>query len=236
MTEPTDPDPRRQDLPRRSPGAPAGRPPMGMPETVDPRQSVTQQLPRVPAVRKHEAPPAAPYGYPVEAEVYPPQPAADAQWPLVSGQPPRPRPRLGPVLLALLVVLVLGGLAAAFAVVGPVGDRGSGTPAEAVDGFLGGIYGTHSAKDAARFVCENARDDNELEQIVFQVRQLEESYSSARTTWNYPDIQADGRRASAQVTLTMTTANEQLATRTVALELVDNRGWWVCDITIATAT
>jgi hypothetical protein len=205
-----------------------------MPDIADPHQAHTQQLPRVPAVRKHEAPPARPYGHPGAAEVYPPQPSEDTHWPLVTGQPPRPRLRLGPVLLSLLVLTVVGALATAFVLVGPVGDRGTGTPAEAVDGFLGGIYGTHSAKEAARFVCENARDDGELEQIVFQVRQLEESYSSARTTWSYPAIEPQGSQASAQVTLTMTTANEQLATRTVTLALVHDRGWWVCDITSTT--
>jgi hypothetical protein len=226
MTEPTDPAAGPLDLPSRRPA----RPLLGMPDP-DPGQAHTQHLTRVPAVRKHEAPPATPYGPLGTAEVYPPQPDADAPWPLVSGQPPRPRPRLGLVLIGLLIALVVGGLTAAFVLIGPVGDRGSGTPAQAVDGFLDGIYGTHSAKQAARFVCERARDDAALEQIVFQVRQLEDSYSSARTSWSYPPIEESGRQASAQVTLTMITANEQMATRTVTLLLVDDRGWWVCDVT-----
>jgi hypothetical protein len=83
---------------------------MGMPEAVDLRDAATQQLPRIPAVRRHEAPPATPYGYDGTAEVYPPQPHEDAHWPVIIGQPPRPRPQLGLVLLGLAAVLVVGGL------------------------------------------------------------------------------------------------------------------------------
>ena len=83
---------------------------------------------------------------------------------------------------------------------------------------------------AGRYVCKPARDDAELERIVFEVEQYEQSYAGARTTWAYPPIHTEGRRAVAEVTLTVTTANEQVATRPVTLLLVDDRGWWVCDI------
>jgi hypothetical protein len=79
-------------------------------------------------------------------------------------------------------------------------------------------------------VCERARDDTDLEQIVFRVKQSEEAYTAARTTWTYPPIRPVGQQATAEVTLTMTTLNEQVASQTITLLLVDDRGWWVCDI------
>jgi hypothetical protein len=164
-------------------------------------------------------------------DAYPEQPAANAPWPLVSGKPPRPRRRvLGISLVVGLILLFGGGIAAIWLLVGPGGARGSATPEQAVEGFLMGIYETHDARAAGRHVCERARDDAELDQIVFQVKQYESAYTAARTTWSYPPIQPTGRQASAEVTLTMTTPNEQVASRVITLLLVDDRGWWVCDV------
>jgi len=164
-------------------------------------------------------------------DAYPEQPPADAPWPAVAGKPPRPRRRvLGIVLVAGLLLIFGGGIAAVVALVGPAGARGTSTPEQAVEGFLTGVYVTHDAAAAGRNVCARARDDDELEQIVFQVRQNEEAYTAARTTWSYPPIRPSGRQATADVTLTMTTLNEQVSSRLVTLLLVDDRGWWVCDV------
>ena len=176
--------------------------------------------------------PSQTYGRSYPAEVYPPQPADDAHWPLVSGEPPsrRRRPPLILGLIIALVVVLAGGATAAFVLIGPSSSRGSATPGEAVEGFLDAIYGKHSAKDAARFVCEQARNDAELDQIVFAVKTFEQEFTSPRTTWAYSAIRPDGRQATATVTLTMSTANEQVSERRLTLLLVDDRGWWVCDV------
>ncbi len=178
--------------------------------------------------------PARVYGRTTSADVYPEQPAPDADWPAVSGLPPRPPQR---VRSALIVAVILALLAAAvvttYRVMGASGSRGTDTPEQAVEGFLGGIYHLHDPRSAGRYVCGSARVDAELDQIVFRVEQAEQSYTGAQTTWTYPPIRTEGRRAAAEVSLTLTTANEQVARRSVTLLLVDDRGWWVCDVRAA---
>jgi len=172
--------------------------------------------------------PSQTYGQPL---AYPEQPRADAAWPAVVGTPPRRRWRgIGVALAVVAALLLVAGIGAAWVLVGPASTRGTATPAEAVEGFLGGIYNTHNARDAGRYVCKQARNDAELDQTVFEVKQLEQSYDAARTTWSYPEIHPAENRAEADVTLTMTTANDQSSSRTVTLVLVDDRGWWVCDV------
>ncbi len=176
--------------------------------------------------------PTQTYGRSYPVEVYPAQPADDTHWPLVSGEPPRRR-RRPPLILGLIIALVVvlaGGATAAFVLIGPSSSRGSATPEEAVEGFLDAIYGRHSAKDAARFVCERSRNDAELDQIVFGVKTFEQEFTSPRTSWAYPSIQPTGRQATATVTLRMSTADEQVSERRITLLLVDDRGWWVCDV------
>jgi hypothetical protein len=168
-------------------------------------------------------------GYP--NQLYPPLPPADVQWPLVAGEPPpvRRRPlRIAAIVLTLLVVIGGGGVAAYQLIVGR--DTGPSTPAVAVEGFLGAVFTLKSAKEAATFVCPRARNAAELDQVVFDVKTFEKDYPSPRTTWTYPQIQPDGDQASASVTLTLTTANEQVARKEITLLLVDDRGWYVCDV------
>jgi hypothetical protein len=168
-------------------------------------------------------------GYP--NQLYPPQPPPDAPWPLVAGEPPpaRRRPML---VLGIVVALlaVLGGAGGAAYVLINVRGTGPATPADAVEGFLDAVFTTHSAKDAADFVCERSRDEAELDQVVFGVKTFEKDYPSARTTWTYPPIVPQGDTAAAAVTLTLTTANEQVATKQIRLLLVNDRGWFVCDV------
>ena len=95
------------------------------------------------------------------------------------------------VALVLLLVLGGGGTAAYLLVAGRAG--GASSPAAAVDGFLGAVFTLHSAKDAAGFVCPRARDDGELDQVVFGVKTFEKDYPSARTTWTYPEITPSDR-------------------------------------------
>ena len=198
-------------------------------------ESVPYEVQAYPMPAYNQTYPTQTYGRTYPVEVYPPQPADDAHWPLVSGEPPklRRRPSLLLGLIIALVVVLAGGATAAFLLVGPASSRGSATPANAVEGFLDAIYGKHSAKDAARFVCARARNDAELDQIVFGVKTLEHEFTAPQTTWVYPEIHPTGQQATANVTLTMRTANEQVAEKQLTLLLVDDRGWWVCDVQTA---
>jgi hypothetical protein len=168
-------------------------------------------------------------GYP--NQLYPPQPPANELWPLVAGEPPpvRRRPlRIVAIVIALLVVIGGGGVAAYQLIVGR--STGPAAPADAVEGFLGAVFTLKSAKEAATFVCPRARNTAELDQVVFDVKTFEKDYPSPRTTWTYPQIRTEGREASVSVTLTLTTANEQVAQKQITLLLVNDRGWYVCDV------
>jgi hypothetical protein len=169
-------------------------------------------------------------GYP--NQLYPAQPPPDAPWPLVAGQPPPPtrrRPLLMVGLVLALAVVLAGGGGLTYLLVNER-NAGSPAPADAVEGFLDAVYTKHSGKDAATFVCPRARDESELDQVVFGVKTFEKDYPSPRTSWTYPGIRPTGQQATAIVTLTLTTANEQVSEKSVTLLLVDDHGWWVCDV------
>jgi hypothetical protein len=162
-------------------------------------------------------------------------PAAQApttQAPVTQGSATQPRRRRRPgfALIAVLVALVGVGVVTTSMVAGLPNWSGANSPEQAVDGFLAAVYDTHDPHEAGRFVCERARDDQELDRLVQRVSQQAEEYPGSRTTWAYPPIQREGRTAAAEVTLTLTTANEQVATQAVTLLLVDDGGWWVCDV------
>ncbi|MBX6752337.1 MAG: hypothetical protein IRY85_22195, partial [Micromonosporaceae bacterium] len=136
----------------------------------------------------------------------------------------------GFALIAVLVALVGVGVVTTSVVAGLPSTSGANSPEQAVEGFLAAIYGTHDPRAAGRYVCERARDDEELDRLVLRVSQQAEEYPGSETTWAYPPIQREGRTAAAEVTLTMTTPNEQVASRVVTFLLVDDGGWWICDV------
>ena len=134
--------------------------------------------------------------------------------------------------LALLAVLLLcaGGGLGAYLLVMIDQPRGSETPKAAVDGFLGAVFTEHDVDSAASFVCARARDTRDLTKLIDTVREEERKYPSPRTTWQTEPVQTDDHRATARVTLTLTTGDERVAERDIELLLVDQRGWWVCDV------
>jgi hypothetical protein len=147
--------------------------------------------------------------------------------------PSRRRPRRPGLLasLALVVAVLLcgGGGTTAFIVVQQEQPRGGDEPRDAIEGFLEEVFTNHSAAGAAQYVCPQARDAEHLNELVTRVAEFQDRFNEPRTRWEYPPVEEDGRRAAATVTLTLTTADEQEATRKVRLLLVEIRGWWVCD-------
>jgi hypothetical protein len=152
--------------------------------------------------------------------------------------PPAPR-RVGSAALAAVVftamlVLCLGGGAISFLVVQSLEPRGAATPESALEGFLRSVFIDRDAGRAADFVCAENRDDEELARLVFEVRAFTSRYASANPRWSYPGVRRDGRRdASADVTLTLSTADQPVSEKQVRLLLVDHNGWWVCEVEAA---
>ena len=109
-------------------------------------------------------------------------------------------------------------------------QQGTAEPAAAVEGFLTAVFTRKDARDAAEFVCPRTRDLAELERLIDQVKEFERQFNAPRTTWDYPQPQPNRGRADATVRLTLTTANFQVAKKEIRVLLVDDRGWWVCDI------
>jgi len=155
-------------------------------------------------------------------------------------QPPAQTPRkrrtglIISIVLAAVVLLCGGGGITAYLLVQNAQPRGATEPKAAIEGFLTAVFTNHNSIEAANFVCPAARDDNELAHLVSDVKVFEEKYASPRTRWEYPPVQPDGKQASATVKLTLTTDNDQIAEKQIRLLLVDDRGWWVCDVEAAT--
>jgi hypothetical protein len=132
-------------------------------------------------------------------------------------------------VLALAVVLCGGGGTTAFIVVQDRQARGGDEPRDAIEGFLEQVFTHHSAAGAAQYVCPRSRDPEHLNELVSRVAEFQGRYNEPRTRWAYPTVERDGRTAEVTVTLTLTTADEQVSNRDVRLMLVEIRGWWVCD-------
>lgn len=171
------------------------------------------------------------YGRGPRTDEYPQRPSGGASSGAEPSRRPRRSRRRGFALITLLVALVSAGVVTTYVLAGLPSASGANRPEQAIEGFLAAIYDTHDPREAGQFVCESARDDAELDRIVLRVSQQAEAYPGSQTTWTYPEIRTEGRAAAADVTLTLTTANDQVATRVVTLLLVDDGGGWrVCDV------
>lgn len=187
-----------------------------------------------------------------EASVAPGAPAAEqavvaqgsaAQEPAAAAPDPATirshRRRTGIVLSTALAVAVLlcgGGGVTAYFLVQNAQPPGAATPTAAADGFLTAVFADHDAEKVAGFVCAEARDTEEIQQLIDQVTAFESQYRRPRTTWLTPEITTPDSQhdtAIADVTLTLTTADQQISQRAIVLTLVDQRGWWVCDVQAA---
>src|SRR5262245_27182353 len=148
-------------------------------------------------------------------------------------QPRGPARRPGTIaslILGLVVALCLGGGIGAYALVQDIQPRGSADPESAVDGFLSAVFSSHSAVAAADFVCSRNRNVDELTKMVERIRAFEERYESPRTSWDTQDVEVNGRDAATTVRLRLTVDAAQVAEERLRLKLVDQRGWFVCEV------
>lgn len=146
------------------------------------------------------------------------------------------RPRVGPLaglVLGLLVLLCLAGGTGAYLLVQHAQPVGSAQPQGAVNGFLAAVFTDHDADKAGEFVCSRARDPSQLQRLVDKVNEVEAGYRSPHTTWQIGPVRTGDHEATAPVRLTLTSADDQVAEHEITLRLVDQRGWWVCDVEAA---
>ncbi len=240
-TPPSSPSPPPDPAPPASPSPPPDPFPPAQPYPPQPYPPQQYAAQPYPAPSYSPQPYPAP-SYPAQAyapQPYPGQPGQEGTWPPTSAPPAAAVPRkrrtglIISIVLAAALMLCGGGGVAAYLIVQNAQPSGSTDPAAAIEGFLTAVFTEHDAVMAAKYVCPTARDEKQLEQLVFEVKTFEEKYESARTSWQYDPVQPAGVEARATVKLTLTTQYEQVAEKQIRLLLVDQRGWWVCDVEAA---
>jgi hypothetical protein len=250
MTEPYNtPEPGQQPaIPRVDPFAPApiapgmdpfARPPVTpavdpfapapaaqtTPEDVTAPVDTTASLPTLtgagPAIPQ-QYPPAYPATYPAS---YPPVSMSPA--------PPKRKRRVGlivGIVLTVILLLCAGGGTTAYFLVQNARPIGQANPDKATLGFLVAIYTDHDATAATRFVCPTARDSAKITKVINDLAAFEQQYDSPTVTWDTPVISAEKVTGTAHISLTFKTEDERVASKKLVLDLLNNRGWWVCDV------
>jgi hypothetical protein len=134
------------------------------------------------------------------------------------------------IVLTVVLLLCAGGGVAAYFLVQNAQPVGQASPDKATSGFLGAIYTDHDAKAALGFVCPNAKDSARLTKVIDDLTAFEQEYDTPTVTWDTPTISTEKVTGTAHVSLTLKTEDERVATKKLVLDLLNSRGWWVCDV------
>jgi len=59
---------------------------------------------------------------------------------------------------------------------------------------------------------------------------FEQQYDTPTVTWDTPTISAEKVTGTAHISLTLKTEDERVATKKLVFDLLNSRGWWVCDV------
>jgi hypothetical protein len=147
-----------------------------------------------------------------------------------SYRPPGRAGVIATVVLCVVVALCLGGGLGAYVLVQNTQPRGATDPTAAVNGFLGAVFGSHSADAAAEFVCARSRDVEELTEMVEGITAFEAQFEAPRTSWDTQPVEVTGRTAATTVRLLLIVDDAQVAEQRLRMTLVEERGWFVCDV------
>jgi hypothetical protein len=136
------------------------------------------------------------------------------------------------IVLAVVLVLCGGGGLTAWLLIGKTGDgKGADKPEAAVAAFLEAVYTDHDAKQAAKLVCSEARDEKAIAKKVNEVKGYTDKYSSPRFRWDEPKVDdQNAERATVSVRLRLTTGDEKTADQQLKFTVVKKTGWWVCEV------
>ncbi len=144
----------------------------------------------------------------------------------------RPTVLIASIVLAVVVVLCGGGGLGAFLLLRSV-ESGTGAPepVQAVDSFLTAVYADKNTGEVAQYVCADSRDSADIDAKINEVRGYAEQYQDPKFDWTAPQV-SDQNDATATVTTTVTlvTADEKTADQALTFTVVENNGWWVCEV------
>jgi uncharacterized protein (UPF0333 family) len=150
--------------------------------------------------------------------------------------PPPARRRRGlliAVFAVVLVVLIAGGGGVGYFLTRNT-DKGQSTPTAAIVGFLTAVYTHTDAKQAAKYVCPDARDTAKLAAKVNQVTAQNARYESPTYAWTTPStLRTTASEATLTTTLTLSTEREQYASQHLQFLTTKQNGWWVCEVQLA---
>lgn len=169
----------------------------------------------------------------VPSEAPPPEPIWSGGSP-VHQAPGGPRRRSALwVSLALVGTLLLcgGGAVSAYLLLRDADNPGSPDPATAVSKFLTAVYTNQDADAADDLVCREARDQTKIANRVSDIRAYSAGYTDPVFRWEDPEVTEDGDdRARVAVELTMSTADEKMASQELEFTVIRKTGWLVCDV------
>jgi hypothetical protein len=136
------------------------------------------------------------------------------------------------IVLAVAVLLCGGGGVAAFWTLRNVeSGEGAQEPTIAVENFLTAVYQERDAEKAASHVCSAARNDKKIAAKVAEVKRYVEEHQEPRFRWTTPKVDNQtGKRATVSTRLTMTTSDEKIAEQDLRFTVVQQTGWWVCEV------
>lgn len=136
------------------------------------------------------------------------------------------------IVLAVALVLCGGGGVAAFLTLrNTETGEGAKEPTDAVSQFLTAVYRERDAAKATELVCSAARDRKKIADKVAEVEKYVATYQSPRFKWTTPKVDTrTDKRATVSTKVTMTTADEKVADQELLFTVVQNAGWWVCEV------
>jgi hypothetical protein len=213
-------------FPRPSPmSTPPAVPVAPPPPSWHPRQQPTG------AIAPWQPPPAQQWTPAPAPAPYPPPP-----WGPTTDVPPQRRSRRGlvitSVVLGLVVLLCGGGGLAAFLLLRDVDTaEGAASPVVAVERFMEAVYKEQNASLAAATVCRDARKADAIDRKVEEVKNYAKAYQNPQFEWAAPKVdEQDAEHAIVSVDLRMTTADDRSAEQQLRFTVVQQTGWWVCEV------
>jgi len=153
--------------------------------------------------------------------------------------PPGPQPRKGrrglvitSIVLGVVLLLCAGGIGAIL-LSNRGGETGEGAakPDAAVDRFLSAVYTDQDATAASAIVCGSARDSGEIGKKIRSIHTDALNYTNPRFRWDPPKIEEENaERAVVSVKVVMTTADDKTAEQDLRFTVIQDSGWWVCEV------